>query len=77
MDALHPPPIFRAPRVGDGRSAPTPRFYGSMRVIALGLALPGFPGLPAWQGHPGPLIKPLSKKCLVSELIFQYESYFI
>ena len=26
MDALHPPPVFRAPRVGDGRSAPTPRF---------------------------------------------------
>ena len=26
MDALHPPRVFRAPRVGDGRSAPTPRF---------------------------------------------------
>ena len=26
MDALHPPLVFRAPRVGDGRSAPTPRF---------------------------------------------------
>ena len=26
MDALHPPPVFRAPCVGNGRSAPTPRF---------------------------------------------------
>ena len=26
MDALHPPPVFRAPRVGYERSTPTPRF---------------------------------------------------
>ena len=33
MDSLHPPPVFRDPRVGDGCSAPNPRFQGSTRVI--------------------------------------------